>query len=194
MPSIIEAGKYTDVSKYSKDAYGYIKTPEKKVSFPKQVLKKEQDREELSRLREMSDNRIAGHRFQDQDNFKDKERQLGTPLHSTELVKRIRKINKNLTVEDSMNCRGHAAFYYHTPEGEKRYTNASFKKGILSEFSVIETDAADLPVRVQYGWREVLSRLLQARQLSLKAVLRMFGDAHTVQSQHWRRNVQRFRD
>src|SRR5262249_48944406 len=101
--------------------------------------------------------------------------------------------NPGLFVEDSVNCKGHAGFYFTEADGTKKPTNAHFKKGVLPEFSVIETDAADQPVRVQYGWREVLARLGKAKKLALAQVVRVFGDCETVQSKHWRRDMQKFR-
>lgn len=183
--------EYADVRK--KAPYGFVKSPKPKVvATPKRVLP-QSDMEELARLREMSAAKIESQRFPDQDNFKDTERQLGSPMHSSNLISKVKKINPRLICEDSINCKGHAGFYYFSQTGEKKATGASFKKGILSEFSVIETDAADLPVRVQYGWREVLLRLVKAKQLSLKQVLRVFGDTATVQSTNWRRDAQQFR-
>lgn len=188
MPEIIPATEYTNVS-----CYGWQAKPKPKiVSAPRRILP-EKDMDELQRIREMSDSFLGQHRFPDQDNFKDKARQLGHPLHSSELVRRVKKLNPALIVEDSINCRGNAAFYTVDATGEKKYTNASFKKGILTEFSVIETDAADLPVRVQYGWREVLLRLVKAGCLSFRQVVRMFGDAETVQATNWRRSIRNFR-
>lgn len=188
MPEIILANEYTNIH-----AYRWVAPPKPKiVAVPRKQLP-ESDKDELQRLREMSDAKLAVNRLPGQEDFKDRERQLGNAMHSSEFVRRVQKLNPALIVEDSINCRGSAAFYYATPQGEKTYTNASFKKGVLPEFSVIETDAADLPVKVQYGWREVLLRLVKARQLSFRQVVRMFGDAETVQGSVWRRSIRNFR-
>jgi len=193
MPSIIPATEYTNVSQFSNNGYVWL-TPKHtgNMLHVRQPRDGSLGREELARIREMSDAHLSRNRLPDQDNFKDKERQLGKAMHSSEFVQKVLKLNPNILCEDSVNCRGHAAFYY-VERGEKKYTNASFTKGILPEFSIIETDAADLPVRVKYGWREVLLRLVKARQLSFRQVVRMFGDAETVQSSHWRRNIRNFR-
>lgn len=187
--------EYADVKKaaFGKDSYAFTVAEKPQIkSVPRRQLP-QSDMEELARLREMSAAKIDANRFPDQDNFKDAERQMGRPLHSSQLVLKISKLNPQLICEDSINCKGHAAFYF--VEGkEKKATGASFKKGILPEFSIIETDAADLPVRVQYGWREVLLRLVKAKQLSLGQVLRAFGDTTTVQSKNWRRDAQKFRN
>jgi hypothetical protein len=188
MPELIVANEYTNIH-----AYRWIAPkpkPTLKIAEPKDPS---QGREELARIREMSDSHLGQHRLPDQENLKDKQRQVGKAMESSELVAKVKKLNPRLVVEDSLNCRGHASFYHVTPAGEKTYTNANFKKGVLPEFSVIETDAADLPIRVQYGWREVLLRLVKARQLSFRQVVRMFGDAETVQGLAWRRNIRHLR-
>jgi hypothetical protein len=187
------ATEYTDVSKFSKDSYGYLKTPPPQIKAVPRKQLPGSDMEELARLREMSDAQLGQHRLPDQDLFKDVERQIGRAMHSSELVRLVKKANPKLIVEDSVNCRGNAAFYFFTPEGEKKPTNAHFKKGILTEWSVIETDAADLPVKVQYGWREILLRLVKARQLSAEQILRIADDSNAVQSTNWRRDLQKFR-
>ncbi len=187
MPDIIPATEYTNVSCYG---WQVQPTPQPKA-VPRRQLH-DSDKDELQRIREMSDSYLGANRLPDQDNFKDKERQLGKAMHSSEFVQKVLKLNPGILCEDSLNCRGHAGFYY-VEAGEKKYTNASFQKGILPEFSIIATDAADLPVRVQYGWREVLLRLVKARQLSFRQVVRMFGDAGTVQAKAWRRNIRNFR-
>ena len=201
MPELILANEYTDVRKYvprgtfTKDAYAWVKTPPTPIkAVPRRQLRSAHDEEELARVREMSDAHLSQNRLPDQDQLKDAAHQLGHPMHSAELIAKVKRLNPHLIVEDSINCRGSAAFYFADHEGVKQPTNAHFRKGILSEFSVVETDAADLPVRVQYGWREVLLRLVRAGQLSLAQVLRVFGDATTVQSNAWRRSVQKYRN
>lgn len=188
MPEIILANEYTNIH-----AYRWVAPPKPKImAVPRRQLP-ESDKDELARIREMNAAQVERDRFPGQDDFEDAERQAGEPMHSSDFVAKVLKLNPALIVEDSLNCRGHAAFYYATPGGEKKYTNASFRKGILPEFCVIEPDAAGQPVRVQYGWREVLLRLVKARQLSFRQVVRMFGDAETVQASTWRRNIRNFR-
>jgi len=194
-PLIVPATEYSDVRKLAgKDGYAWVAPKKRKPLVIANPKRPTQGLEELARIREMSDSHLSAHRLPNQDDYKDKERQLGRPMHSGVLINEVLKLNHRLVCEDSVNCRGSAAFYYFTPEGEKRPTNAHFRKGVLSEFSIVETDAADLPIRVQYGWREVLLRLVRAGQLSLAQVLRVFGDTESVQSQNWRRSVQKFRN
>jgi hypothetical protein len=168
----------------------YTKLP--KVGGVKRQLP-QGDWDELARIRELSDSHLGQHRLPDQENFKDATRQMGRAMHSSQLILKVKKLNPKLVCEDSINCRGNAGFYFYDQVGAKQATGASFKKGIMPEFSIIETDRADLPVRVQYGWREVLLRLVRAKQLTLSQVLRVFGDSHAAQSTAWRRNVQKFR-
>lgn len=186
--------EYADVRKHSKDTYAWTVKPKPQQIGVKQQQRDSQGAEELARFREMSDAHLSANRLPNQEELKDAAHQLGKPMHSSDLISKVKKLNPHLIVEDSINCRGSAAFYFADSQGVKQPTNAHFRKGILSEFSVVETDAADLPVRVHYGWREVLLRLVRAGQLSLAQVLRVFGDATTVQSKNWRRSVQKYRN
>lgn len=119
---------------------------------------------------------------------------MGSLIHSSELIRRIQKLNANLIVEDSKAVKGNAAFYW-TDGKTKEYTNASFPLGWITEFSVIKTDAADLPVSIKYGWRTVLVRLLKFGVISWQNVLDVFGDVHVsdYRARHWQANVSGFR-
>jgi hypothetical protein len=152
------------------------------------------DREHLLRMWEETDKQIQDQRYEDQSDFQNQERQMGKIMHSGELVRRILKLNRDLIVEDSNAIKGCAGFYL-MRNGEKVWTNASFKKGWISEFSIIHTDRADLPVRVDYGWRTVLVRLLKFNAISWAQVLDTFGDVHASDSRgkHWKLNVAAYR-
>lgn len=193
MQTLEVVSEYAQVSKFSKDAYGWLVNP-KPEPLPVKRQLSERNKETLDELWEKTDAQISAMRLPDQDFFKDEHRQVGRPMHSSELIRKVLKINPKLVCEDSLNCRGNAAFYYFTPDGVKQPTNAHFKKGILAEFSVVQTDRADLPTKVQYGWREVLLRLVKAKQITLAALLKAFGDTNAVQSKHWRRDAQKFRN
>lgn len=187
MPEILVANEYQDVR-----CFGWV-APKKRQPLPRKEQLNPRNQDVLAEMWEKTDKQLAANRFPGQEGFKDKLRQMGTPMHSSALITKVQKLNPRLVAEDSTNCRGNAGFYYSTATGEKRFTGAHFRKGVLPEFSVIETDAADLPVRVQYGWREVLARLVKSGQLTLRQVVKAFGDTNTVQSDNWRREIQPFR-
>jgi hypothetical protein len=119
---------------------------------------------------------------------------MGKLMHSSELVRRIQKLNSDLIVEDSKAAPGCAGFYF-VRNGVKEWTNASFRKGHIPEFSIISTDTADLPTKIQYGWRSVLVRLLKFNAIPWTDVLDTFGDVHLsdTRAKHWALNVAAYR-
>jgi hypothetical protein len=187
------ADTYTALPKpeerFSNDCFAWLKAP-----YVEPLRVREQlptgDREHLLQMWEKTDKQIQDQRYEDQSDFKNKERQMGKIMHSGELVKRILKLNRDLIVEDSKGVKGCAGFYL-MRNGVRAWTNASFKKGWVSEFSIIHTDAADLPVRVDYGWRTCLVRLLKFGAISWQQVLTTFGDVHysDTRGRHWSKNV-----
>lgn len=196
--TIIPATSYTPLPPVSerKTVYGFGWLTKKKPE-PMQVKRQlpSADEEELLRLWEDTDKMLERQRYEDQADFKNAERQMGKVLHSSELVRRIQKLNPNLIVEDSVAMKGNAAFYLVDKEG-KHYTNASFNKGHVPEFTIMTTDAADLPVHYPtYGWRTVLVRLLKFNAITWQQVLSTFGDVHHHDSRgrHWKLNVAAYR-
>lgn len=133
-----------------------------------------------------TDRALQKQRAVDQDSFTQVEKQTGKGMWSNELVLRIQRLNSDLWVEDSLNNPGHAAFYI-LKGGVKTYTGAAFKRGYLTEFAVIKTDNADLPVGIVPGWRMVLMRLCQFGALTKKQVLETWGDVayQDARGKHW---------
>jgi hypothetical protein len=191
------ADTYTPLPKpeerFQPDCYTWMKAPYVEPLHRENLLPAG-DREHLLQMWEQTDKQINDQRYEDQSDFKNKERQMGKLLHSSEFVRRVQKLNPDLIVEDSKAVNGCAAFYL-VRNGKREYTNASFKKGWISEFSIIHTDAADLPVRVDYGWRTCLVRLLKFSAITWQQVLQVFGDVHfsDTRAKHWHLNVAGFR-
>ena len=195
---IVPCTEYTPLPKerFSSKAFRWL-TPKKK---PELVVKEQlpyRDRDELLRLWESTDSMLAGQRYPDQDDFKNVKRQMGKSMSHSELVRKVCALNKNLVVQDSTAMKGHAAFYFVNADKTLTYTNASFRKGTVPEFTIMTTDAADLPVHYpQYGWRTVLVRLLKGKYLEWNQVLRVFGDVKYTDSRgkHWFNNVRNFKN
>jgi hypothetical protein len=146
--------------------------------------------EALAQSFEQTDKALEQYRLPDQQQLKNVDARTGQPMHFTELVARIRKLNPSLWVEDSIHCPGHVGIYRHrTPTAEdpcdKEFLVA-FPAEVLPEYSIIEVDAADLPIRERRGWRTVLVRLLQQKALRIKGVIELFGDASGESSARWR--------
>lgn len=194
---IVEATTYTPIpsqkERYTVDCYAWMKASYVEPLHRENLLPAG-DREELLKLWEDTDKMIDGQRYEDQESFKNAEKQMGKLMHSSELVRRIQKLNPDLIVEDSKAVSGCAGFYL-VRNGVKEWTNASFRKGHIPEFSIISTDTADLPTKIQYGWRTVLVRLLKCNAISWQQLLDTFGDVHLsdVRAKHWHLNVKSYR-
>lgn len=151
--------------------------------------------EELARLQESTAKLIDKERIPGQDDYEKRERQQGTMLMSNEVVRRILRMNRHIWVEDSLNCPGHANFYYPAPPGgRKACAGAPFKKGPMREFSVVFTDTAGRPIAVEYGWREVLHRLLKKNLITWMQVQMGFPLYEMSQSADFDRQVRKFKN
>lgn len=150
--------------------------------------------EMLKAMWQDTDAKLAPYRYPDQEQFKNAAKQTGKGIWSNQLIAQIKKLNRNLFVEDSIALPGCAAFYK-TVAGEKKYTGACFRKGFIPEFTIIKTDAADLPVEFHYGWRTVLLRLLKSGDLTIAQINKVWGHVHYGDSRgkHWAAYTAEFR-
>ena len=150
--------------------------------------------EALQAMWEDTESQIAAYRYPDQDSFKNAEKQTGKGMWSNDLVRKVLKLNSKLFVEDSVALPGNAAFYT-TIEGDKKYTNANFKKGFIPEFTIMKCDAADLPVEFIWGWRTVLMRLVKFGALTMRQINKVWGDVHysDARGKHWAAHMAGFR-
>jgi len=141
-----------------------------------------------------TDSKLERYRYPDQESFKNREKQTGKGIWSHLLVKQVLKLNKNLLVEDAVALPGCAGFYKMVGS-EKKFTGASFRKGLVPEFTIIKTDAADLPVEFTYGWRTVLMRLMKSGDLRYSQINKVWGEVHfgDARGKHWNLNVREFR-
>jgi len=149
--------------------------------------------ETIAKLWEQTDNELERERLPDQENWKNADRQRGLPMDSNDLIRRVRVLNPLLWAEDSRNCPGHAGFYF-TDNGQRAFSGAHFKKGIVFEFSRIYVDAADRPVAVEYGWREVLHRLLKKKLIKWKQMVKVFPIYNSVRSEPFERQTQQLKE
>lgn len=197
---IVPATEYSPLPKpherrFDVNAYGWQVAPKKEPLQVKQQLPNK-DWDKLHSLWESTDKMIDNQRYEDQADFKNEQRQLGKVMHSGELVKRILKLNSRLVVQDSKAMKGNAAFYFVEPDKSLRYTNASFEKGWVPEFTIMKTDAADLPSYYpRYSWRTVLVRLLKGGYITWQQVLNVFGDVthNDTRAKHWHLNTHHLR-
>lgn len=110
-----------------------------------------------------------------------------------EFVRRVLKLNPSLWVEDSIAAPGMFNFY-RMKEGRKVALNTPLNRGFIPEFSIITTDNADLPVKLQLGWRTALQRLVQQKVLTKRQVLETWGDVYwgDKRDQFWHENLAGF--
>ena len=139
--------------------------------------------EALSRSYEDTDRRIAENRIPDQDSWKESERRIGRSMTHQALGRYVSRSNPAVVMETSLADPSCAGFYALDGRG-KRYLVA-FHKGYLPEWSIIETDKADLPVRERRGWRTVLMRLLKQRILSFRQITHIIRDHYGYSPAVW---------
>jgi hypothetical protein len=196
--SIVVANEYTSV--HSK---GWLVPKKKPGKHRERMLKGpatikgvtyDSPEEMLEAMWRDTDAQLAPYRFPDQESFKNREKQTGKGMWSNELVRRILKLNRDLWVEDAVAVPGSAGFY-RMRNGVKTFTGASFWKGFVPEFTIIKTDAADLPVGFTYGWRCVLMRLVKSRDLTYAQINSVWGEVHLndERGKHWNLNIREFR-
>lgn len=150
--------------------------------------------EMLKAMWQDTDKQLEQFRYPDQESFKNVEKQTGKSILHTTLVKQILKLAPHLFVEDSWGAPGCAGFYKMV-NGEKVSTGASFRKGMIPEFTIFGADSADLVTTFRWGWRRVLVMLLRSRDLTWAQINRVWGDVHygDERGKHWALNVSQFK-
>lgn len=202
MSSIVVANEYTSV--HSK-AWLVPKKKQKaghkrQVRGPVTVRRNDHSLVTYDRPEEMlkamrQEAKAAEIRYPDQESFENAEKQTGKPLWSHAFIKRVLKLNPDLIVEDSKLVPGCAAFYRMVGK-EKKPTNASFRKGLIPEFTIFKPETEFDSVGITYGWRTVLLRLMKARVLSYAQIFSVWGEVHfgDARGKHWDAYVREFRN
>jgi hypothetical protein len=133
-------------------------------------------------------------KFPDQESFENAEKQTGKPIWSHQLIKQITKLNPNLFVEDSVLVPGCAAFYK-VIDQKKVATGASFRKGLIPEFTIFKPITDFDSMGITYGWRTVVMRLVKSRDLAYTDVYRIWGEVHfgDARGKHWNMNIRQYR-
>ena len=160
------------------------------------------EQEKLAELWEDTERKLEAERIPDQARYENHQRQEGTWLHSNEVIRRVLRMNSMIWPEDSVNCRGHANFYYPDPiTGQKRCAETPFRKGPMHECTIVYKDASGRPapvgpgnVPIEYGWREVIDRLIKKRLITLEQARRYFPLHETQLSEPFDRQVQEFKN
>jgi len=154
--------------------------------------------EALHELWQDTDRRLDPQRFggseAEQNKWKRSEQRVGKPMSHMQLATYVTRSNPSIIMETSLSAPENAGLYL-VHRGGKKYLVA-FAKGSLPEWSIIETDRADLPVREVRGWRTVLLRLLKQKALTFTQVSRIvqehYGFSPVVWNRVWREHVRDF--
>ena len=152
--------------------------------------------ENLKRLYEDTEMKVAKYRTHDHDELKDEHLRSGHKIHHSEFLHKLRKLIPGLYVYPGNIP--NTVTLYSTRNNELKYLAASFELGWIPEFTFIRVDRADLmksPLDggIVHGWRTVLLRLLKGKVVSWEDVKREFGDATGASSTRWRQQTQAFR-
>jgi hypothetical protein len=157
-----------------------------------EVKKQLSTNEELARLQEDTARQIEKERIPGQDDFENLERQRGYPLSSGEVLFRVLCMNPLIWPEERM--RGRVSLFYSTREGERQFTGAHFPQGMVWEFSQCYPDCAGRPVRWEYGWREILHRLMKKGLIRWHQIRKLFPIYETTPSAAFDRQTRELKE
>jgi len=113
------------------------------------------------------------------------EAQLGRPMPSGEIVKRLQKLNPNLLFERSIADPTTMGIYVADSKvtGGRRFL-MGFESGFSPEYTVNGKDASGR-YRETRGWRQIIARLVRLGHLNLAAAEQSFNIARGRQSHNW---------
>lgn len=116
---------------------------------------------------------------------------MGKPLHSNDIIKRLRSLNPGLYFEKSR-ATGRWGIYIHdsasvgTPDAPfVRYLGMSIGDGINPEFTPRLVNEKNELTSISAGYRTVLARLIRMGLVSEPQVIRAFGHP-TWSSEKWK--------
>jgi hypothetical protein len=150
--------------------------------------------EGVAKLREGNAKLSAEKHIPNQKLLEDHEAAAGTFMLHSELIRRIKKLNPKIVVEDGGVPGAVAVRYYCWDEhagddgtGEMRLKYITgFYKQPLQEFSSVVCDEHGIAAREVRGWRSVLLALMQCGAHTYEQQHREFGDPQGSRSILWR--------
>lgn len=156
--------------------------------------------EHVARLKELNYNATKKQRWANQEDYENDVARIGTPLHHSDLLRKIRKLVPSLYIMDGRIV-GDLAVFQTYPCPQPDLGGRDFRylfyipTGVLPEFSQYEFDARDVPIREsKRGWRTVLLRLIKLGLLSAERCDQEFGAARGEASTVWYRQLYAFRN
>jgi hypothetical protein len=118
------------------------------------------------------------------------EAQLGRPLLSSEVQKRLKKLNTGLCFERALADSSKIGIYVYdgvsnpgTVWAGRRFV-LGMEAGMNPEFSVRQTDGTKITKEIR-GWRTVVVRLIRERLIGREAAEVMFNIAGGRESENW---------
>ena len=114
------------------------------------------------------------YRQSDHDWFKDFNRRKGTPMHSSDLIFRLLKLNPHIIIQQQINFTNDWGLYIVSVGRIRLLTGVP--KGWLTEFSYSLVDDRDLPTEERRGWRTALIYCLMKGAVTWKQLLNNFGE------------------
>lgn len=158
--------------------------------------------EHTARLSELNYNSHATkrQRWQNQEDYENHLARIGSPMHHSDLLRKLRKLVRNLFITDGRIIGDLAVFQiFPCPQPDLGWRDFKYlfyiPTGLMPEFSQYEFDSRDIPVREsKRGWRTVLLRLIKLGLLSEERCNREFGDARGEASTVWHRQLYEFRN
>lgn len=146
----------------------------------------------LAEKKELTQKALMPYKLEDHNALKQAEVRFAHGMFHNEFIARIEKATgRKVWAEDSYRDSSIVGFYT-TKKGEKSYI-CSFEKGYMPEFSIIQTDERDMPVKENRGWRTVLTRLLQTGAIKMHQIRNAFEIRDHIADERWRANTQNFK-
>lgn len=157
--------------------------------------------EHTAALREKNYNSEAtkAQRWENQDEYRCDEARIGRPMAHTEFLSVVRQLVPSLYVTEGRII-GHLSIFRTYPCPQTRLEGRDFEylfycpMGVLPEYSIIEFNHLDVPVReTKRGWRTILLRLIKARLLNEETANKVFGRPEGIASAAYNRQLKQAR-
>lgn len=157
--------------------------------------------ESFHRKRKHTDDAVADKETRDGELLTDGERdatslrvQIGTPYHSQDISRRLRRLNENFIFEQSIAFPDIMGIY--VPDASATMRNGrrlrhviGFEYGFSPEFSVYHPHATG-PKKVTRGWRALIWQLSRKGYINLNSACLAFGiEIYSQSSERWRREL-----
>lgn len=148
--------------------------------------------ESLAQKKELTHKALKPYKLEDHDELKKAEVRFAHGMFHNEFISRVEKATgRKIWAEDSYRDKSVVGFYT-IKNGEKTYI-CSFEKGYMPEFSIIQVDDRDMPIKERRGWRTVLTRLLQTGSIKMYQINNAFEIRDHLADERWRANTQNFK-